>query len=276
MTMREKREDPEFMAAMKKHAELDAETGTIKFNDIYASVSINVCWKGGIVSVSYAHLVWLLTHGRWPKEGLIVDHINNDAMDNRPCNHQEITEKENQIKRRGRLVYRNYGSGRYGYGLHIYNDKRDDRYYITRTLSRGHGKGDLKGIKKGLGGFDTLKLAEEKIKIYIAQIKMHGLNYIPTLILLLALVTSATAADLDAQTFMHRWNQFRYTQTQSGLVVSAPQPPNTSLRRFRGNLTRKYRPKTVPPPIPQPTPWSPSTCGNSATWPAPCGKPWLP
>jgi hypothetical protein len=171
--------DPEFMTLLTKCAHLDEATGALNFKEIYASVVINFGWKGSVVSIPYSHVVWFLKHGRWPKTGLYLDHINDNAMDNRPDNFQELTHKENQAKRRGRIVYRSYGTGKYGYGLHIIADKRDGRFYITRQLSRGHGAGDGKNIKKGLGGFDTLEAAEAKVVEYAKEVEANGLDHMP-------------------------------------------------------------------------------------------------
>jgi hypothetical protein len=146
---------------------------------MYASVHIDIGWNGTVVSLPHSHVVWFLKHGRWPKDGFQLDHIDDDPMNNAPANLQEMNAAENQEKRRGRIVYRSYGSGKYGYGINIALDKRDGRYYVTRQLSRGHGEGDLKNVKKSLGGFDTLKEAEAKVEAYIADIEKHGLDHMP-------------------------------------------------------------------------------------------------
>jgi hypothetical protein len=110
-----------------------------------------------------------LKHGRWPAEDVIIDHKNDDPMDNQPDNLQELTHTENQKKRRGRVVYRSYGNGRYGPGMNIHRDKRDGRYYVTHQASRGHGSGDLKNVKIGLGGFATLAEAEARVASFLAE-----------------------------------------------------------------------------------------------------------
>jgi DNA-binding NarL/FixJ family response regulator len=46
-------------------------------------------------------------------------------------------------------------------------------------LSRGHGEGDLKNVRKQLGGFATLAEAEERIKHYVAEIEKHGPDHMP-------------------------------------------------------------------------------------------------
>jgi hypothetical protein len=175
-----KKHDPEFEKVVKEHMVLDHETGNIKLNGIYASLHVTVSWKGSGLQIPYSHIVWLLTYGKWPAPGAHLDHKNDDPFDNRPSNLEETTEEKNQFKRRGRIVSRNYGkNSKYGYGMGIFHDQRDGRYYVSRDLSRGHGNGELKTPRKGLGGFDTLEEAEAQVKIFIEQIKEHGLDWMP-------------------------------------------------------------------------------------------------
>lgn len=180
MKMRESRKrNPEFTAIIKQHVMVDNKTGLLSFNNIYGNMCINFGWKGEIIVVPYSHVVWLLNKGDWPTEGMHVDHINDDPLDNRYENLQELTGFESQKKRRGRAVYRSYGTGKYGYGIGVHHDKRDNRFYVGRNLSRGHGAGDLKSIRVSFGGFDTLAEAEEKVAKCIFDIQKHGLDYQP-------------------------------------------------------------------------------------------------
>jgi len=66
---------------LKKHARLDETTGDIKFVGLYASCFVNVCWKGGIISLPHAHLVWFLKHDICPADRMITDHKNDGSMD---------------------------------------------------------------------------------------------------------------------------------------------------------------------------------------------------
>lgn len=170
--------DPDFMKHLVENTALDEKTGSLKFNNLYVAVHLNFAWKSNKVFLPHSHIVWFLTRGKWPREGYVIDHINDDPQDNRPENLQELTQAESQSKRRGRMVYRSYGKGKYGYGICIHHDKRDNRYYVSRHMSRGHGKGDLKGIKYSLGGFDTLEQAERRVKRHIFEIKLKGLDHI--------------------------------------------------------------------------------------------------
>ena len=179
LILNKRRNDPEFEKFFMKHASLDEATGKITVKDCYAHLGFNMAWQGKIISVTYANAVWFLKKGRWPKPGHHIDHVNDDPLDNSPDNLQEITAAENQAKRRGRKIYRSYGRGKYGYGLYIHADKRDGRFYVTRTLSRGHGEGDLKGIKISLGGYDTREEAELVVKDHAQRVKDRGLAYIP-------------------------------------------------------------------------------------------------
>src|SRR5882672_5515167 len=168
-----RKDDSDFIKLIKEHVTLDPDTGLLSFNNLYAQMSFTITFKGKKIVITYAHIVWLLSRGVWPIKGYHVDHINDNPQDNRPNNLQELTEDDSHKKRRGRLVYRTYGTGKYGYGMYIHHDKRDNRYYITRHLSRGHGEGDLKAIRQGLGGFDTLEQAEIKVTEYIEEIKVQ-------------------------------------------------------------------------------------------------------
>jgi HNH endonuclease len=177
--MRPKKHDPELISVLRASVTLDEATGNLKFDGIYASMHIDIGWKGSVVSVPHSHVVWLMKHGRWPRDGFNLDHENDDPMDNRPDNLKEVTRAENQRKRRGRIVSRAYGRGKYGHGIGVHHDKRDGRYYVTRTLSRGHGNGDLRTVKKGLGGFDTLKEAKRRVGEIIAEIEANGPGHVP-------------------------------------------------------------------------------------------------
>lgn len=174
-----RKHDEDFKTLLRKALTMNEETGEIRLRGIYANLCMNFGWKGNLIVIPYSHVVWFAKYGDWPKDGMHIDHINDEALDNRPCNLQEITEEDNQKKRRGKRIYRSYGTGKYGYGLYLNHDKRDNRYYVTRHLSRGHGNGELKTIKKGLGGFNTLAEAEARIAEYIVEIKDKGLDYLP-------------------------------------------------------------------------------------------------
>lgn len=174
-----RKDDPDFIELLLKSVTVDKDTGILSFERVYAQQCLNIGWKGKMIVVPYSHVVWLVTHKRWPQPGFHVDHINDNPQDNTPINLQELTEEDSQKKRRGRMVYRSYGTGKYGYGINISFDKRDGRYYVSRNLSRGHGDGDLKSIRRSLGGFDSLDQAESKVKEYIVEIEEKGLAHLP-------------------------------------------------------------------------------------------------
>lgn len=162
------RDNPEFMQFFKDHVSVD-EIGKLTVNDCYAYLGFNLSWNGKPVSVTYANAVWFLTHGSWPKAGHHIDHIDDDPLNNRPDNLQEITEAENHKKRRGRKVYRSYGKGKYGYGFGVHHDKRDGRFYVSRNISRGETGGKPRRVT--FGGFDTLAAAEAKVAAQIAGLE---------------------------------------------------------------------------------------------------------
>jgi HNH endonuclease len=177
--MQSKKRDQGFQDLLVKHAKLDDSTGHIDFGDLYASMYFNIGWSGSIVSVPVSHVVWFLHTGRWPEEGMHVDHKNDNPCDNRPCNLQEFTPEQNAAKKRNRKTNRNYGTGKYGFGFSVGHDKRDSRYYITKFLSRGQHKAEGVTKRIGLGGFETLPEAEEKVRFYIEETKRRGIEWVP-------------------------------------------------------------------------------------------------
>lgn len=49
------------------------------------------------------HLAWLWVYGRLPKEGMQIDHMDGDTMNNRICNLREVTPSQNQQNKRRAL-----------------------------------------------------------------------------------------------------------------------------------------------------------------------------
>jgi len=164
--------DPEFGEFLKKHVSVNLD-GNLIVKDCYAYLGFNLSWKGKPVSITCANAVWFLTRGQWPKPGYHIDHVDDNSLNNRPDNLQEITEAENQAKRRGRKVYRSYGTGKYGYGFSIHHDKRDGRFYVSRNISRGLTGGKSKRLP--YGGYNTLKKAEACVSREITNLILeHG------------------------------------------------------------------------------------------------------
>ena len=51
--------------------------------------------NGEIVKIAAHRMIWAVVHGRWPNEGMVIDHLNSDTHDNRPLNLQEETVANN-------------------------------------------------------------------------------------------------------------------------------------------------------------------------------------
>jgi len=64
------------------------------------ALKIDFFYKHYRFRVAVAKIVFCLYHGRWPKKGYDVDHINNKPWDNRPCNLREGTKSDNMSNRR--------------------------------------------------------------------------------------------------------------------------------------------------------------------------------
>lgn len=41
-------------------------------------------------------MIWAAYNGRWPEDGMVIDHLNSDTFDNRISNLEEVTELENK------------------------------------------------------------------------------------------------------------------------------------------------------------------------------------
>lgn len=100
---------------LKKRFEFDFETGAIfnkktgnridKVHHFKGQSSSNTRYKqvqmhlgGQNVKISAHRMIWAIVHGRWPAEGMDIDHKNSNTQDNRPSNLEEVTEKENILR----------------------------------------------------------------------------------------------------------------------------------------------------------------------------------
>lgn len=99
-------------------------------------------------------IAWALHYGSWPADGLDVDHVNGDSLDNRIANLRAVTRAENlQNQRQAKNTNR---TGRLGV-----------------TLFRGKYLAQIKvlGTKHFLGNFET---AEEASRAYLAaKARLH-------------------------------------------------------------------------------------------------------
>lgn len=163
------KQSEEFIKFILDNYTLDESTGNIN-TKIYTYIYISVGFKSNTLSVPYSHLVWLLKHKKWPTDGFNIDHIDDNPLNNRPDNLEEITYIDNQAKRKGK-GNRSYGTGKCGHGIYINYDKRDTKYYISRKLSRGTVTNHLgKTATIAYGSFKTLELAEQKVKEIIEEL----------------------------------------------------------------------------------------------------------
>lgn len=120
---------------------------------------LRVGFKGELL---YVHrVVFYLHHGRWPKDGFEIDHINRDRSDNRIENLREVTRQQNAANR-------DLPSGRNFKDKGIYWVEDRQKYRVRLKLN---------GIFKHFGYFKELKDAEKarnEAVIYIEEkIKCH-------------------------------------------------------------------------------------------------------
>jgi len=93
------------------------------------ALKIDFFYKHYRFRVAVAKIVFCLYHGRWPKKGYDVDHINNKPWDNRPCNLREGTKSENATNRR---LFRRSKSGIKG----VFKAKKGCRAHVSKNRKR--------------------------------------------------------------------------------------------------------------------------------------------
>jgi hypothetical protein len=63
--------------------------GQSSSNTRYKQVQFGL--HGEMVKICAHRMIWAVVHGRWPNDGMVIDHLNSDTHDNRPCNLKEET-----------------------------------------------------------------------------------------------------------------------------------------------------------------------------------------
>lgn len=91
--------------------------------------------------------IWAITHGRWPREGMVLDHIDGDKLNNRPENLREIPQRQNTQNMRS--ATRRNRSGSSVPGVHC---GRPGKYVVALRIG---------GKKRHFGVYDTLNAAED-------------------------------------------------------------------------------------------------------------------
>lgn len=151
--------------------------------DGYARVKIEMVVDGKMLSIPLSHVVWLLSNGRWPYDGMHIHHRDDDPLNNTISNLEEVSPRDNHSYRLGKSNGR-YGQGKYGYGISITYQKKEDYYAIHRNLSpeelpyqKGWSRNEYKAKRhRYIGGAKTKEEAEEKIRKYIENIGKDPLD----------------------------------------------------------------------------------------------------
>lgn len=105
----------------------------VRIGDIAGGAKTNGRWYIKLFGKDYqrTHLVWLYTKGVWPQIGMVIDHENQDTLDDTPTNLREVTHKQNNENARLRDknktgihgVYRTQNKSGTVYGAKINNDQ---------------------------------------------------------------------------------------------------------------------------------------------------------
>ncbi len=56
---------------------------------------VQVWFKGSIVKIAAHRIIWAVGNDRWPADGMVIDHINSNTLDNRLCNLAEVSVADN-------------------------------------------------------------------------------------------------------------------------------------------------------------------------------------
>ena len=163
----DRRKSEEFKKYILDHYSLNEVTGEITLKGSYARLKIEIVHKKQTVTMTYAHLVFFLKNKNWPKEGMHIDHKDDNPFNNHPDNLIELTVKENHAKRRGKSNGQ-YGRGKYGYGIWVQYDKKKKYYSALRRPPMSEYDNNRKIY---VGCSKNLKELELKIENHIQSIK---------------------------------------------------------------------------------------------------------
>lgn len=163
---KELKNNTEFQQHLLKIYSVDTEKGVLK-GPCYHHVGVSLYFKGKIFRLTSSHLVWFLTYKVWPREGYEIDHKDDNSLNNRPDNLQELTKADNNAKRKGKTTGK-FGSGKYGYGISIGYDKKRNKYAARRSYE-GRSR-----ERVFLFRADTIEELEMKIAEYIKDIDTVG------------------------------------------------------------------------------------------------------
>lgn len=163
------RNSVEFENYIRDNIVLDESNGQLHAYRISAAVSVTIQFNGKSVCVPYSYLVWFLKNKKWPNPTKQLDHIDDRPFNNKPSNLQEITQEENNAKRKGKNN-KLYGEGKYGYGIQIYLGNKDKIYRARQYLRVEDETRKITGRKFiYVAKSKSLEILEERIYDYIRK-----------------------------------------------------------------------------------------------------------
>ncbi len=152
----------EIASAFLEELSYDKESGLFFWRDGKAAGSVRdrrgkylyIGLRGHLYQA--ANIAYLLVEGSWPPEGMVIDHINCNGLDNRWVNLRLVSPYQNALNREGIV-------GRYLPGVQKMTDKPRSKPYAARIGFTENGK----HRRKSLGYFAT---AEEAGKAYLKAV----------------------------------------------------------------------------------------------------------
>jgi len=97
----EAKNSEEFKEYILKTFQVNIEKGLVEGKGLYYKVHVEIAYKAKRSVISLSHLVWFLTHKKWPKDKHHIDHKDGNPLNNRPDNLDELTIEEHTNKKYG-------------------------------------------------------------------------------------------------------------------------------------------------------------------------------
>lgn len=96
---KEAKNSKEFNEYILENLSLDEITGLIKGKGLYYRVQVEISFNGKRTILALSHLIWYLKNKVWPKDNSHIDHKDENPLNNKPDNLQELLVEEHNKKK---------------------------------------------------------------------------------------------------------------------------------------------------------------------------------